>query len=197
MRSFISQQFKSSLIRAALGSQFTFSPRFGCFFWSVSCIWGGSGEKRWRFLKRLKSGDKMSKMSSSIALLLSILAVASTSDECKRFFILLENYKIDKTLSISFPFRFCPEDIKAAVFRPMVRNCVEMMLFWRGFLRSKKVKYILIRTGVLCINMHLAMLTAVSRVWYRDSCDVKTHDDDDDDIRWKKDWGDDNYIWPK
>ena len=96
----------------------------------------------------------MSKMSSSIALLLSILAVASTSDECKRSFILSENYKIDKTLSISFPFRFCPEDIKAAVFRPMVRNCVEMMLFWRGFLRSKKVKYILIRTGVLCINMH-------------------------------------------
>merc|ERR550517_710209 len=43
----------------------------------------------------------MSKMSSSIALLLSILAVASTSDECKRF---------------------CPEDIKAAVFRPMVKE---------------------------------------------------------------------------
>ena len=64
----------------------------------------------------------MSKMSSSIALLLSILAVASTSDECKRSFILSENYKIDKTLSISFPFRFCPEDIKAAVFRPMVRK---------------------------------------------------------------------------
>ena len=73
-------------------------------------------------MKRLKSGDKMSKMSSSIALLLSILAVASTSDECKRSFILSENYKIDKTLSISFPFRFCPEDIKAAVFRPMVRK---------------------------------------------------------------------------
>ena len=156
----------------------------------------------------------MSKRSSSIVLLLSILAVASTSDECKRFksFILLDNYKIDKTLSISFSFRFCPEDIKAAVFRPMVRNCVEMMLFWRGFLRSKKVKYILICTGVLCINMQLTVITAVSMVWYRESCDVKTMmmmmisfevnerlgwywwysfkmwnrgwDDDDDDIIW-------------
>ena len=67
----------------------------------------------------------MSTMSSSILLLLSILAVASTSDECKRSFILSENYKIDKTLSISFPFRFCPEDIKAAVFRPMVREVVK------------------------------------------------------------------------
>ena len=82
----------------------------------------------------------MSKMSSSIALLLSILAVASTSDECKRSFILSENYKIDKTLSISFPFRFCPEDIKAAVFRPMVRNCVEMIVsfFGEGFSEAKK-----------------------------------------------------------
>ena len=93
-------------------------------------------------MKRLKSVAKMSKRSSSIVLLLSILAVASTSDECKRFksFILLDNYKIDKTLSISFSFRFCPEDIKAAVFRPMVRNCVEMIVsfFGEGFSEAKK-----------------------------------------------------------
>ena len=128
----------------------------------------------------------MSKRSSSIVLLLSILAVASTSDECKRFksFILLDNYKIDKTLSISFSFRFCPEDIKAAVFRPMVRNCVEMMLFWRGFLRSKKVKYILICTGVLCINMHLTVITVMSKRWWR-----WYH------LRWKRGWGDtDDFL---
>ena len=32
----------------------------------------------------------------------------------------------------------------------------------------------MIRTGVLCINMQLTVITAVCMVWYRDSCDVKT-----------------------
>ena len=103
-------------------------------------------------MKRLISGDKMSKMSSSIVLLLSILAVASTSDECKRFksFILLDNYKIDKTLSKSFPFRFCPEDIKAAVFRPMVKELCGNDAFLEGVSQKQKSQiYIDLYWGVV------------------------------------------------
>ena len=92
----------------------------------------------------------MSKRSSSIVLLLSILAVASTSDECKRSFILLDNYKNDKTLCINFPFRFCPEDIKAAVFRPMVKELCGNDAFLEGVSQKQKSQiYIDLYWGVV------------------------------------------------
>ena len=74
-------------------------------------------------LEREEMIEKVAKMLFALCLLLPILALASAQDECKRS----GPEPPFKHPVITSSHRFCPEDIKAAVFRPMVRDCSIMI----------------------------------------------------------------------